>query len=164
MMSSLMLKQAEDAKTISKVNVEAVAVESATDNSAVVLVVAKSDVTDADNNKRPPQLWRLSVRDRPRRRSVKDVESRLPAMNVEQGPSVDTVGSPDDGTETSAPMRRTHPSLTEIGRATARGAIGRWTRRYLAKWRSILATALVVATVGGAAGVVLHSVPSGSAA
>jgi Mce-associated membrane protein len=60
-MSSLMLKQAEDAKTISKVNVEAVAVESATDNSAVALVVAKSDVTDADNNKRPPQLWRLSV-------------------------------------------------------------------------------------------------------
>jgi Mce-associated membrane protein len=60
-MSSLMLKQAEDAKTISKVNVEAVAVESATDNSAVALVVAKSDVTDADNNKRPPQLWRLTV-------------------------------------------------------------------------------------------------------
>ncbi|MDT7569732.1 MAG: Mce-associated rane protein [Pseudonocardiales bacterium] len=60
-MSSLMLKQAEDAKTISKVNVEAVAVESVTDNSAVALVVAKSDVTDADNNKRPPQLWRLTV-------------------------------------------------------------------------------------------------------
>jgi Mce-associated membrane protein len=60
-MSSLMLKQAEDAKTISKVNVEAVAVESMTDNSAVALVVAKSDVTDGDNNKRPPQLWRLTV-------------------------------------------------------------------------------------------------------
>lgn len=60
-MSSLMLKQAEESKTITKVNVEAVAVESATDSSAVALVVAKSDVTDTDNKKRPPQLWRLTI-------------------------------------------------------------------------------------------------------
>jgi Mce-associated membrane protein len=59
-MSSLMLKQAEESKTITKVNVEAVAVESATDNSAVALVVAKTDVTDTGNT-RPPQLWRLSI-------------------------------------------------------------------------------------------------------
>ncbi|WP_436405350.1 hypothetical protein [Mycobacterium asiaticum] len=60
-MSSLMLQQAEESKTITKVNVEAVAVESATEHSAVALVVAKSDVTEADNKKRPPQLWRLSI-------------------------------------------------------------------------------------------------------
>jgi Mce-associated membrane protein len=59
-MSSLMLKQAEESKTITKVNVEAVAVESATDNSAVALVVAKTDVTDT-GSPRPPQLWRLSI-------------------------------------------------------------------------------------------------------
>lgn len=60
-MSGLMVKQAEESKTVTKVNVEAVAVESATDSSGVALVVAKSDVTEADNKKRPPQLWRLSV-------------------------------------------------------------------------------------------------------
>lgn len=60
-MSSVMLKQAEDAKTTSRVNVEAVAVESATENSGVALVVAKSDVTDAENKQRPPQLWRLTI-------------------------------------------------------------------------------------------------------
>lgn len=59
--SSFMVKQAEDSKVSSKATVEAVAVESMTDNSAVVLVAAKSDVTNADNTKRPPALWRLSV-------------------------------------------------------------------------------------------------------
>ena len=59
--SGVMAKQAEDSKVSSKVAVEAVAAESVTDNSAVVLVAAKSDVTDADNTKRPPALWRLSV-------------------------------------------------------------------------------------------------------
>ncbi|OBJ87522.1 hypothetical protein A5640_07210 [Mycobacterium asiaticum] len=60
-MSSLMLENAQESKTVTKVNVEAVAVESATDSSAVALVVAKSEVTDADNKTRPPQLWRLSM-------------------------------------------------------------------------------------------------------
>jgi Mce-associated membrane protein len=60
-MSALMAKQAEDSKVSSKATVEAVAVESVTDNSAVVLVAAKSDVTNADNTKRPPAVWRLSV-------------------------------------------------------------------------------------------------------
>ncbi|MBO0863983.1 MAG: hypothetical protein J2P16_02795 [Mycobacterium sp.] len=59
--SSNMVKQAEDSKVTSKATVEAVAVESVTDNSAVVLIAAKSDVTDPDNAKRPPTLWRLSV-------------------------------------------------------------------------------------------------------
>lgn len=60
-MSQLMLQQAEEAKTITKVSVEAVAVESPNDKSAVALVVAKTNVTDTENKKRPPQLWRISV-------------------------------------------------------------------------------------------------------
>src|ERR1700726_71628 len=60
-MSGLMAKQAEESKVSSKATVEAVAVESLGDDSAVVLVAAKSDVTNADNTKRPPVVWRLSV-------------------------------------------------------------------------------------------------------
>ena len=59
--SSAMVKSAEDSKVVSKGTVEAVAVESVTDNSAVVLVAAKSEVTNPDNAKRPPVVWRLSV-------------------------------------------------------------------------------------------------------
>lgn len=60
-MSGLMVKQAEESKASSKATVEAVAVESLSDDSAVVLVAAKSDVTTADNTTRPPVVWRLSV-------------------------------------------------------------------------------------------------------
>jgi Mce-associated membrane protein len=60
-MSGLMAKQAEESKASSKATVEALAVESLSDNSAVVLVAAKSDVTTADNTKRPPVVWRISV-------------------------------------------------------------------------------------------------------
>jgi Mce-associated membrane protein len=75
-------------------------------------------------------------------------------MNVEQGSSVDTVGSPDGSTETSGLGEMDAPLASQRSRrATAPEAIGRWTRRCLAHWRSILATALVVATVAGAAGV-----------
>ncbi len=59
--STVMAEQAEASKVVSKGTVEAVAVESLTDNSAVALVAAKSDVTNADNTKRPPAVWRLSV-------------------------------------------------------------------------------------------------------
>lgn len=59
--SAVMAKQAEESKVVSKVTVEAVAVESVTHNSAVALVAAKSDVTNPDNTKRPPVLWRLSI-------------------------------------------------------------------------------------------------------
>jgi Mce-associated membrane protein len=59
--SSVMAKQAEESKVVSKATVEAVAIESVTHNSAVALVAAKSDVTNADNTKRPPVLWRLSI-------------------------------------------------------------------------------------------------------
>ncbi|MCV7197799.1 hypothetical protein [Mycobacterium angelicum] len=60
-MSGLMVKQAEESKASSKATVEAVAVESLSDDSAVVLVAAKSDVITADNTTRPPIVWRLSV-------------------------------------------------------------------------------------------------------
>jgi Mce-associated membrane protein len=60
-MSALMVKKAEDSKVGGKVTVEAVAVESVSDNSGVVLVAAKSDATGPDNAKPPPALWRLSV-------------------------------------------------------------------------------------------------------
>lgn len=60
-MSGLMAKQAEESKVSSKATVEAAAVESLSDDSAVVLVAAKSDVINPDNTKRPPVVWRLSV-------------------------------------------------------------------------------------------------------
>jgi Mce-associated membrane protein len=59
--STLMAQQAEESKVVSKVTVEAVGVESVDDNSGVALVSAKSDVTNPDNSKRPPMLWRISV-------------------------------------------------------------------------------------------------------
>jgi Mce-associated membrane protein len=60
-MSALMAKQTEESKVSSKASVEAVAVESMSDNSAVVLVAARSDVTNADNTHRPPVVWRISL-------------------------------------------------------------------------------------------------------
>jgi Mce-associated membrane protein len=59
--SAVMAQQAEESKVISRVTVEAVGVESVTDTSGVALVAAKSDVTNPDNTKRPPMLWRISV-------------------------------------------------------------------------------------------------------
>jgi Mce-associated membrane protein len=59
--STYMVKSAQDAKVTTKATVEDVAVESMTGNSAVVLVVAKSDTTNPDKSKRPPVFWRLSV-------------------------------------------------------------------------------------------------------
>lgn len=60
--SAFMAQRAEESKVISKVTVEAVGVESWTENSGVALVSAKSDVTDPDSSKRPPMLWRISVK------------------------------------------------------------------------------------------------------
>jgi Mce-associated membrane protein len=59
--SSYMAKNAQDAQVTTKATVQDVAVESITDNSAVVLVVAKSDTTNPDKSVRPPVFWRLSV-------------------------------------------------------------------------------------------------------
>jgi Mce-associated membrane protein len=59
--SSYVVKNAQDARITTKATVEDVAVESMSDNSAVVLVVAKSDTTNPDKSKRPTVFWRLSV-------------------------------------------------------------------------------------------------------
>jgi Mce-associated membrane protein len=56
-----MVKNAQEAKVATTASVEAAAVESMTDNSAVVLVVAKSDTTNPDKSKRPTVFWRISV-------------------------------------------------------------------------------------------------------
>jgi Mce-associated membrane protein len=59
--STYLVKDAQDAKVATKATVEDVAVESMTDNSAVVLVAARSETTNPDKTKRPPAVWRLSV-------------------------------------------------------------------------------------------------------
>jgi Mce-associated membrane protein len=59
--SSYMLKNAQDAQVTTKASVQDVAVESMTANSAVLLVVAKSDTINADKSNRPTVFWRLSV-------------------------------------------------------------------------------------------------------
>jgi Mce-associated membrane protein len=74
--ASFRAKQAEDSKASSKVAVQAVAVESVADNSAVVLVSAKSDVTDADSTKRPPALWQISV-------TIERVDGQLKVSRVD---------------------------------------------------------------------------------
>ena len=59
--SGYMAKNAQDAQVTTKATVQDVAIESMTDNSAVVLVVAKSDTINPDKSVRPPVFWRLSV-------------------------------------------------------------------------------------------------------
>ncbi len=60
-LSTLIVKKAEESKVGSKVTVEAVAIESLSENSGVVLVAAKTDATGPDNAKPPSALFRLSV-------------------------------------------------------------------------------------------------------
>lgn len=60
--SGFMAQKAEESKVVSKVTVDAVGIESLSENSGVAIVSAKSDVTDADNSKRPPMLWRIVVK------------------------------------------------------------------------------------------------------
>jgi Mce-associated membrane protein len=59
--STILVEDAQKAKVVTKATAEDTAVESMTDNSAVVLVMAKSDTTNPDKSKRPPAYWRLSV-------------------------------------------------------------------------------------------------------
>lgn len=54
-----MVKAIEQAKVSTKVTVEAVAVQSMTDNSAVVLIVVKSAVPKTEPATPPPRSWRL---------------------------------------------------------------------------------------------------------
>jgi Mce-associated membrane protein len=57
----LMVEDAQKAKVTTKASVQDAAVESMTDNSAVVLVVVKSDTTNPDKSKRPSVFWRISA-------------------------------------------------------------------------------------------------------
>lgn len=59
--SGYMAKNAQEARVTTTATVQDVAVESMTDNSAVLLVIAKSDTVNADKSVRPPVFWRLSV-------------------------------------------------------------------------------------------------------
>jgi Mce-associated membrane protein len=55
------VKVAQESKVITEVTVNATAVESMSDDSAVVLVAAASRVTNAAGAKQEPRSWRLSV-------------------------------------------------------------------------------------------------------
>jgi len=59
--SGYMANNAQEAQVSTKATVQDVAVESMTDNSAVLLVVAKSDTINPDKSLRPSVFWRLSV-------------------------------------------------------------------------------------------------------
>jgi Mce-associated membrane protein len=59
--SGNMLKNAQEAQIATRATVQDVAVESMSDNSAVLLVIAKSDTINADKSIRPTVFWRLSV-------------------------------------------------------------------------------------------------------
>jgi Mce-associated membrane protein len=59
--SSYMVKNTQDAQVTTKATVQDVAVESLTENSAVVLVLARSDTINKDKSPRPPAFWRLSI-------------------------------------------------------------------------------------------------------
>jgi Mce-associated membrane protein len=55
------IKAAEDARVSTTATVQAAAVESMTDNSAVVLVAATSTATGGAGASDPPRSWRLSI-------------------------------------------------------------------------------------------------------
>ncbi|GFG74597.1 hypothetical protein [Mycobacterium botniense] len=59
--SAYLVAGVTNSKISTKASVDAVAVESMTDNSAVVLVAAKSEITNPDKTKQPPPPWRLSL-------------------------------------------------------------------------------------------------------
>jgi Mce-associated membrane protein len=56
-----LVKNALESKVMTKASVQLAAVESMTDDSAVVLVVASMDGTGPDNKPLPPALWRISL-------------------------------------------------------------------------------------------------------
>src|ERR1700757_2169711 len=65
-------------------------------------------------------------------------------MTVEHDSSLDSTETAIDSTEA--------PVFEKSARAGRRAALRRWTRRCLARWRSIVATVLVIAAVAVAAG------------
>lgn len=56
-----LVKGAQQSKVSTKATVQSVAVESMTENSAVVLVAARSEGTTPDNTKLPAASWRISL-------------------------------------------------------------------------------------------------------
>jgi Mce-associated membrane protein len=54
-------KSVQESKVVTKGSVQAVAVEKMTDDSAVVLVAATSEVTNASGAQKEPRTWRLSI-------------------------------------------------------------------------------------------------------
>ena len=54
-----LVKAVEDSKVSTKVTVKAVAVESMSDDSAVVLVATRAEVANPGNSKPPPRTWRV---------------------------------------------------------------------------------------------------------
>jgi Mce-associated membrane protein len=54
-----LVKAVEDSKVSTRVAVQAVAVESMTDDSAVVLVATRAEVTNPDKSKPSPRSWRV---------------------------------------------------------------------------------------------------------
>lgn len=75
-------------------------------------------------------------------------------MTVEHGSSLDSTETAIDSMETPpAGEDGGPPACQGSARVSGLAAIRRWTRRCLASWRSIVATALVVAAVGVAGGV-----------
>src|SRR3984885_11883411 len=54
-----LVKAVEDSKVSTRVAVKAVAIESMTDDSAVVLVATRAEVANPDKSKPPPRSWRV---------------------------------------------------------------------------------------------------------
>jgi Mce-associated membrane protein len=54
-----LVKAVEDSKVSTRVAVKAVAVESMTDDSAVVLVATRAEVANPDKSKPSPRSWRV---------------------------------------------------------------------------------------------------------
>jgi Mce-associated membrane protein len=74
-------------------------------------------------------------------------------MTVEHGSSLDSTETAVDSMETPPAGEDGGPPACEgSARVSGLAAIRRWARRCLARWRSIVATVLVVAAVGVAAG------------
>src|SRR5258707_8132244 len=77
-------------------------------------------------------------------------------MSVERGSSLDGTETAVDGSENSPADEGGRPPASEGSARLRRLAAFRpWARRYLAKWRSIVATTLVVAALAAAAGAYL---------
>ena len=78
------VKVAKESKVITEVTVNAVAVESMTKDTAVVLVAASSRVTNSAGAKQEPRTWRLQRGPSAGRRPDQDVESRVRTVTADR--------------------------------------------------------------------------------